>query len=908
MRALGLCLVPALSSAASEISQCTDLDGRCAECLLATDPRPEWASKCVFLDGPSEAGHTCQPAKWWEKYGREHPGVRACDSCSACAPAPSPFPATGKPPISTWYAPPGVASGSKMPYSAPLLGNGDLGVALMGSAARAEYHVALNQFWGIQNYSYPLEPEPPFPRVMGVGQLDVVSDAIGNGSYKAEMDTGRAELRTAFDRIEVACAGQQLRSVAFVAPHSNELLLTLALDEHAVAAEECASLELVLGVSAIDGNAASPVAAGCAMDGDRSSCANAGQHSSGGLWASRLAATQSPFPVVAALALRLVGGDESAVSERLYSNSGCISNVTFRLAAGHNVTVALLLLTNLDQEDGKTPVGGMVDPDPVPAALNRILAATADTTVTATHLATRRSEHDDWWSSFWNRSSISLPTDGLTECFWFGSQYLLGSAARTGKVPPGLWGPWVTGNSAAWHGDYTLNYNFQATFYGADSSNHLDAAEAQFQPLLQQAATGRMNARYYNCSGLHFTGHIAPWGFYGSLGPAPYGDMRQHSDASFAAINFLSHWEYTRNVTWLRETAFPFVAEVAEWWECWLQRDTSSEVAKLSEDGYRWVDPSDCNNENCGSHNPSNFNPIISTTFIRRIFTVLGEMAAALGGAGAPEVPDAERLALWADIAAHMALPQRASWQDVSTVWTYAEIDGKPEVPGAGQNAINLYPIWPAELVSLSSPNASGADPADPKASLTLDTGVASVLQSGAYQQGNSFMEIFPAGVRVRAPGIIQHFREQLQTRMEPNFVVNEQGGGLEVLGATEAVNNCLLTSHEGFLRFFPVWPSDEPASFLSLRAKGAFLVDAAWDNVTRAVRSGVRIASEVGETCAVFSPWNGSDTAKRQGVHVSDTTTGSDVAVQWISPEVFQFDTVAGHEYVLSPPMLVLV
>ena len=67
------------------------------------------------------------------------------------------------------------------------------------------------------------------------------------------------------------------------------------------------------------------------------------------------------------------------------------------------------------------------------------------------------------------------------------------------------------------------------------------------------------DAAFYNCTGahaIHFTGHIAPFGHRGYGGAAPAGDGQQHSDASFAAMNLVSHWEYTRNVTWLRTVGY----------------------------------------------------------------------------------------------------------------------------------------------------------------------------------------------------------------------------------------------------------------------------------------------------------------------------------------------------------------
>jgi hypothetical protein len=64
-----------------------------------------------------------------------------------------------------------------------------------------------------------------------------------------------------------------------------------------------------------------------------------------------------------------------------------------------------------------------------------------------------------------------------------------------------------------------------------------------------------------------------------------------------------------------------------------------------------------------------------------------------------------------------------------------------------------------------------------------------------------------------------------------------------------------LLQSHEGVIRFFPVWPRQLDARFGTLRAVGAFLVSAELKNgkVTHA-----HILSEKGRGLTVLNPWAG--------------------------------------------------
>ena len=68
-------------------------------------------------------------------------------------------------------------------------------------------------------------------------------------------------------------------------------------------------------------------------------------------------------------------------------------------------------------------------------------------------------------------------------------------------------------------------------------------------------------------------------------------------------------------------------------------------------------------------------------------------------------------------------------------------------------------------------------------------------------------------------------YEAALNATMQPNFWPNMGGGGLEQVGATVAVDELLLQSHEGFLVFFPAWERGvSTASFQNLRARGALL------------------------------------------------------------------------------------
>ena len=153
----------------------------------------------------------------------------------------------------------------------------------------------------------------------------------------------------------------------------------------------------------------------------------------------------------------------------------------------------------------------------------------------------------------------------------------------------------------------TLNYNMQAPYFGAFSANHVDLLAPYWPAITEMVPQGKIDAAAYNCSGsVHFPGHIAPFG------QVNHGDMKQHTDATFAAMHFVNHWKHTRDVTFFKETSWPFLKLVAvrsraythsvnsiamcwdtrcvltdsdseclcdnqlqNWWVCWLKRSTT---------------------------------------------------------------------------------------------------------------------------------------------------------------------------------------------------------------------------------------------------------------------------------------------------------------------------------------------
>lgn len=275
--------------------------------------------------------------------------------------------------------------------------------------------------------------------------------------------------------------------------------------------------------------------------------------------------------------------------------------------------------------------------DPSPAALAQVAGVMASPPGSVAAAA------DAWWSAFWARSSVSLPSQPGIEQFWYGAQYILActSSANPNVAAPGLYGPWVTVDGPNWHGDYTLDYNYQTPYFGAFASNHPQQAEAYWGPIVDWMGPGRIKAQAQasyagvTCpaSALYYACHLAPWGLMSLDGMTKYMVWNGH----FAALPFISHWDYTRNASFASAVTYPLLDGLNAWWACYLNKTA--------------VNGSYVFNDN-NSHNPDYEhegqpvpNPQIALGFIYRTITAQLEIAAALGMPPPPSI---------ADIAAHL--------------------------------------------------------------------------------------------------------------------------------------------------------------------------------------------------------------------------------------------------------------
>jgi hypothetical protein len=279
------------------------------------------------------------------------------------------------------------------------------------------------------------------------------------------------------------------------------------------------------------------------------------------------------------------GAPEVAVATRLAGTTAAPVKAMV-LEPGKSVTVATVILSNFDAKNPQAEAKAQAD---------------ALTSAAVTQFA---KAHRAWWANYWSRSFIEI-ADKTIERAWVAGNYGMASCSRPGKVAPGIWGNWITMDKPAWRGDFHLNYNFQAPFYGVYANNHPELAEPFYRALNESLPEARDMAKRWKQKGILFPVSIGPWGW------RPWGTemtLGQKSNAAYAALLFIRGYQYTQDTAWLKTTGYPFLRETADFWENYLKLENGPDGKP------RYAIHADAIHEGSGD----NLNPILSLGMVRR--------------------------------------------------------------------------------------------------------------------------------------------------------------------------------------------------------------------------------------------------------------------------------------------------
>ncbi|MGN1124461.1 MAG: glycosyl hydrolase family 95 catalytic domain-containing protein [Eubacterium sp.] len=446
-----------------------------------------------------------------------------------------------------------------------------------------------------------------------------------------------------------------------------------------------------------------------------------------------------------------------------------------------------------------------------------------------------KDEHYRWWKNFYSKSEFKI-SDKQLELNWYACQYHLAICARNIKFPPGIYGNFITTETERWHGDYHLNYNYEAPFYAACSSNHPELTDCYFAPLEEFIPKGHEYAKkHLNCRGIYYPVGLLPKGLFSEYreNPEEYEKMYlgQKSNASYAAVIMVMRWNSTRDTETAEKHIYPFLKEVGKFWEDYLVFENGRYV--IYDDAIHEV-----------PYYIDNFNPftyrkhihaknnLLSLGLVRMVFKTLLDISEALD-------TDAENREKWQHILTHIST-YPTFYKKFKKVFRYTE----KGMAWHNSNFLCLQHIYPAGQGDLN------------KDAEMLKIARNTFSINDRWCDDNAANSVFPCAVRlgINPALIIKKLKLNYDKFQQSNLLMLHGGGCLENCSLTAStLNEMALQSYDGTIRIFPNWDKSLSCSFKNLRADGAFLVSA---KIEKGNITDIEIFSEKGGKAILKNPY----------------------------------------------------
>jgi len=486
--------------------------------------------------------------------------------------------------------------------------------------------------------------------------------------------------------------------------------------------------------------------------------------------------------------------------------------------------------------------------DPLPAAMRVLAAAESE--------APSRLEksHKAWWRAYWKRGHVRLP-DARIEHLWYAEMYKLAAAARAETPPIALQGVWTADeqNLPPWRGDYHHDLNTQMTYWPVHPAGRIAQSLGFAQWLRGLLPKYRAFAReFYGAPGANVP---CSHGLNGEIVPGWAAYVYSRTNVAWLTQHLWWHWRYTLDREFLRDTAYPFLRDAAEF--------VASQVTPDDQGIYhlRYSSSPEYNNNWRASFATD------STYDLANIRYALKTAAAAAAVLGV----DAGLARKWDRIRARLPpypiAPERPNWP--------APESGLAIWQGQRLNESHRHPAQCMPIFPLGDLHIEGTDRDREIIQNTL-----SELESmgTGFWCGYTFAWMACLGARIREPRrVLWNLNQYLDHFTSPNtFHLNgdfRRSGASRLhyrpftlegnFGAAHAVNEMLLQSWGDKLRLFPAVPPEwRDAAFTELRGEGAFVVSA-WRKNGAFVRA--EILSEQGAPLRIEHPHPGRKITIRQ-------------------------------------------
>ena len=449
----------------------------------------------------------------------------------------------------------------------------------------------------------------------------------------------------------------------------------------------------------------------------------------------------------------------------------------------------------------------------------------------------------------------------LAELVFQMGRYLIMSCNRAGRRPANLQGIWNDRPFPTWDADWHTDMNIQMNHWLVNPTNLDECNKALFRQIeLVVEQTKRNAKKMAGCRGVLFYGLIGGddciWSPEGGFWTGSAGWLGQH---------FWTHYEFTLDREFLAQRAYPFIKEVGLFYKDFLVKNNDGKyVSGLSHSPESGPPNGFVNNVHC----------TMDTAIIREVMRHLLEAGKILN-------VDRDLWPVWQDLYDNI-LPYPISPEGILKEWP-PPLQEQP----AHRHFSHLYPLFPGdEFTKESTPELFTAA----RQAVELREANREAYASWSFPYMACFYGRFGDGNQA-----LKNLHDLARGSTVNNLLTWYPAGyrlfQIEAgFGATAAIAEMLLQSHQGLIRLLPALPSDwSTGHYKGLKARGAFVVDVNWKDgkATQAT-----IKSLKGTPCNILNcrDWNSLNINSMEKVKYSiDTKTN-----------VISFDTKPGRTYTL--------